>query len=96
MPSPNPGAGGSWLYGVAAVSPRSAWAVGCSGCLGAGTGRMLIVHWNGASWKQVPSPGPRHSVLYAVAATSAGDAWAVGYTNTSRGGLALILRWNGA
>jgi hypothetical protein len=57
---------------------------------------MLIVHWNGASWKQVPSPGPRHSVLYAVAATSAGDAWAVGYTNTSRGGLALILRWNGA
>ncbi len=76
------------LFGVAAVSARSAWAVG------SGTDGALILRWNGTSWSQLPSPAPgARSVLDAVAATSARNAWAVG---SSPAGNALIVHWNGS
>src|SRR5215472_17392735 len=70
------------LYGVAAVSARRPWAVGCTNCF-TSKGRALIERWNGTAWKRVPNPAPANSVLSAVAATSASNAWAVGQTDTS-------------
>jgi hypothetical protein len=90
VPSPSPSREdvGDGLFGVAAVSASSAWAVG-----GTGIGTTLIVRWNGMAWKQVPSPNPtRPGFLAGVAAVSARNAWAVGVTGT---GTSLILHWNG-
>jgi len=75
------------LRGVAATSVSNAWAVGS-----AGSGKTLILRWNGKTWKRVPSPSPSGSYLAGVAATSARNAWAVGGTGSGR---TLILRWNG-
>ena len=36
-----------FLYGVAAVSARDAWAVG----INEPAGKTLILHWNGKAWK---------------------------------------------
>ena len=74
------------LSGVAATSATNAWAVGSTG-----SGKALIVRWNGAAWTQVASPAPASSNLSGVAATSATNAWAVGSTSSGT----LILRWNG-
>ena len=72
------------LKGVAATSATNAWAVGSTG-----TGRTLIVHWNGKTWTQAPGVS---GSLSGVAATSATNAWAVGYTANDK---ALIVHWNG-
>jgi hypothetical protein len=80
------------LFGVAAATTRSAWAVGSAGPYSSHP-KTLIVHWNGTRWARVPSPaGAVRGQLWGVAATSASSAWAVGSTSTS----GLILRWNGA
>jgi hypothetical protein len=67
------GGGGSdsALYGVAAVSPIDAWAVGDSG------GLTLIGRWNGNNWSAFPSPSVAGR-LQAVTALTACDVWAVG------------------
>jgi len=96
VPSPTLG-GGTNLSGVAALSARSAWAVGLTGS-GDGPTRTLALRWNGASWAKVPSPSPGASGgLSGVAATSARGAWAVGFTsNRTRSRFeTLILHWNG-
>jgi hypothetical protein len=81
---------GGQLFGVAATSARNAWAVG-----GAVSGKTVVLHWNGATWKRVPSPTPAGgTTLYAVAATSARNAWAVGGSNAPPG-KTEILHWNG-
>jgi hypothetical protein len=77
------------LFGVAAISPRDAWAVGYSY---AGPSRTLLLHWNGVKWSQVTSPKPVTGLLYAVTAVSANDVWAVGSTADDT---ILILHWNG-
>ncbi len=89
--TPNPGGSSrdNFLYGVATLSSRNAWAVGDSFKVAAE--RTLVLHWNGAAWKRVASPSPRDAELYGVAATSPRNAWAVG---DSRNG-ALVLHWNG-
>ena len=38
-----------FLFGVAAASARSAWAVGYNGNLA--SPKILIEHWNGKAWK---------------------------------------------
>ena len=90
--SPGPAASFSTsgeLSGVAAISATNAWAVGSTG-----TGKTLIVHWNGKTWTRVPSPG---GAFHGVAATSARSAWAVGSTSNGHHSSfqTLILRWNG-
>jgi hypothetical protein len=84
VPSPNPSpAGFNDLFGVAATSSANAWAVGFAP---SGASRpVLIVRWNGTTWKQQPSSIP--GAFNAVAATSATNAWAVGSP--------LIVHWNG-
>jgi hypothetical protein len=78
------------LFGVAATSASDAWSVGQTL-----TGKSIILHWNGASWKQVPSPTPRGGgAFYAVSVTSASNAWAVG-GNDGKPFRTLIAHWNG-
>jgi hypothetical protein len=81
-----PGGTGA-LAGVAAVSPRLAWAVG-----GTGSGHLLIERWDGVSWRRVRGLAGVDGELEAVAAVSAHDAWAVGVT---KAGFPLIARWDG-
>jgi hypothetical protein len=97
---------GADLVGVTAISDRSAWAVGCTGCFTTGTvnSKPLILRWNGSAWKQVAGPAAgRSAFLIGVAAPSARSAWAVGnaWAVGSIGSFAaakpetLALHWNG-
>ncbi|HUJ07327.1 MAG TPA: hypothetical protein VLX31_14555 [Streptosporangiaceae bacterium] len=101
---PSPGAGcshGCELDGVSAASPAEAWAVGLASPA-ARAGKTLIEHWNGVAWQDVPSPdglGGYAAGLSAVAAASPRDAWAVGDSSPRGTGCAcapLIVHWNGA
>ena len=97
VPSPSP-AGGGDLFGVAAVSASSAWAVGGYYAVSGSSFsvKTLTAGWNGTAWKRAPSPSPgTEASLRGVAAVSASSAWAVGGTDTSAGSKTLILRWNG-
>ncbi len=104
--SPNPGQPGKGLAAVAAISPRSVWAVGTyTGTKGAGelgTSRTLTLHWNGRKWKQVPSPNlSGNNALMAVAAVGRNDVEAVGGGKAGcgckGGGTKRLLaeHWNG-
>jgi hypothetical protein len=80
---------------VAATSACDAWAVGRYD--DGGTGRTLILHWDGNDWSVVPSPnrGTGHNSLSGVAAISPTDAWAVGSWRSSADDRTLILHWDG-
>jgi hypothetical protein len=101
--SPDPGAAGSILLGVTAISPSSAWAVGYFQSRSSGPFRTLVLHWNGKAWSKLKSPDPSHgsNSLYGVHALSARSAWAVGNYCVARcrgsAGVfgTLVLRWNG-
>jgi hypothetical protein len=102
--SPNPGGAENpnALRGVAAVSARSAFAVGCITCATAsGFNQPLIEAWNGTAWRRAASSalGAPGGILSGVAATSARSAWAVGGTENGTGASerirTLIARWNG-
>ncbi len=93
-PSPGP-PGDPHLYGVAASSERSAWAVGYN----SDTGKTLTEHWNGTAWEQVPSPTPLGGgMLSSVTAASSCSVWAAGNTGTTSNPLGfttLMERWDG-
>lgn len=97
--SQNPGGPGNTndLSEVAAVSPRSAWAVGSY--YNGTADRTLIERWNGKKWKVQTSPNPGGSrsgdYLSGVAASSSTNAWAVGYYYDGTSYHTLIERWNG-
>jgi hypothetical protein len=97
--SPNPSSTENLLFGVSAVSPTDAWAVGDYIDDVTGHRDTLIVHWNGTAWSQIPSPNPSPGMneLFAVSADSATDAWAVGdFRDLSTDHLIpLILHWDG-
>jgi hypothetical protein len=86
------------LYGVSALAPDDAWAVGTSGGGSTFFGRTLVQHWDGTQWSIVPSPNPNESassVLYGVAAIAPDNVWAVGYTEFGSGTVLLIIHWDG-
>jgi len=88
--------GGGMLFGVAAASARSAWAVGLAGRARKPT--PLIARWRGGAWKRVSSPfAASGGLLNAVAVAPDGGAWAVGQTSSldSMRPTTLIERWNG-
>jgi hypothetical protein len=92
VPSPSPASTLGPLFGVSAISPANAWAVGPNN---PSTGHALILHWNGTAWSRVPSPAGGPGLL-AVTATSATSAWAVGdYSTASGQPRTLIVHWNG-
>ena len=73
VPGVNPYPGPNDLFGVTAVSPGDAWAVGVTG------GLTLIGRWNGSSWSVFPSPNVTGGLNAATAITSC-DVWTVGQT----------------
>src|SRR5262245_3995914 len=84
--TPNVGQTGDWLYGVAAVSPFEAWAVGTTtGPVNTYTSTTLIEHWTGSAWSVVPSPSPSDDPIYGanalsdVRAFAPDDVWAAGW-----------------
>jgi hypothetical protein len=87
--------GATGLFGVAAVSDDSVWAVGRSSA----TIQALIEHWDGSTWQVVSSPavaGATSSVLHGIAAISDNDIWAVGSAFVSAGQQTLIEHWDGS
>jgi hypothetical protein len=104
VPSPDLGTL-SDLFGVAAVSPSLAWAVGFWSD-SHGRAYTLIDKWNGLNWSVVSSPNGAfvngNTNLNAVAASSAIDAWAVGYAQNAFDGnnasfqTTVIEHWDGA
>lgn len=90
------------LYGTAALSPTSAWAVGSWYDVNLAAPRTLVERWNGTAWSTVASPNATnfYNELQDVDASSATNAWAVGYANGSSGvngapRNTLAMRWNG-
>ena len=96
-PTPNATAFDNVLWGVDALSPTSAWAVGHADTGTLPTRRPVIQRWNGAAWVGTPSPLPAGGgELRDVDNLSSTSAWAVGFTNSSVGFNTLIERWNGS
>src|SRR5215470_2726083 len=83
-PSPGPNTGTIFtpLYGISALSPASAWAVGgryVTSKGGSVVNGTLVLHWNGSRWRVVRSPSPgAFSVLNAASGLSHSSVWAVG------------------
>jgi len=89
--APFSGLGGQ-LYGVVALSPTNAWAVGLTTLAKVGNAQQflgspvqtLIEHWDGQSWQVVPTPNVgtpsvfQRNVLYGIAALSPTDIWTAG------------------
>jgi hypothetical protein len=61
------------LFGVKAIAPNDAWAVGTDGA------RQVILHWDGSSWSLVPTPSPGAGRLIDVEASGPADLWAAGW-----------------
>jgi hypothetical protein len=100
--TPNVGTIANELYGTAALSPTSAWAVGSWYDGSKASPRTLVERWNGTAWSTVASPNATnfYNELQDVDAVSANDAWAVGYANGSSGvggppRNTLAMHWNG-
>src|SRR5579884_2944829 len=87
--TPSPAGGSDFLTAASMVSSTDAWAVGntSEGPLGS---KAIILHWDGASWKQVPDPDPA-VYLVGVSTSTATDGWAVGY----KGKRPAMLHWDG-
>jgi hypothetical protein len=86
LPTPDPGSSGDLLYGISAVSPDDAWAVGQQ--LGnQSPDQALIEHWDGQRWSVVPSPVVTSGTAMLNAVTTSGqEAWAVGQVDSPQGG----------
>jgi hypothetical protein len=95
--SPDPGAHGAFLAGVAAVSGRNAWAVGSIQTAPHSLNSLtLIEHWTGQLWSVQSTEDPRPAdVLAGIAARSGSDAWAVGFQASAIRIRTLILHWDG-
>ena len=100
-PNPNPSLSEDQLFGISAVSPSDAWAVGYweSNV----NYETLVEHWNGTGWSKVPSPNSsiglkgNGNILNGVSGLSSTDAWAVGNDSTGTYSYTvLILHWNGS
>jgi hypothetical protein len=98
VPAPEVGVSGDYLWGVAGVSAKDAWAVGFSSNFG--EAQALILHWDGSNWDVVPSPTfTGGSALFAVAAVAADNVWAVGGRVVGAPGPTggtLTLNWDGS
>jgi len=82
------------LYGVAAVSPTDAWAVGWIDNFV--SNHSLAMHWDGQSWSVVSTPKAPSDRLFGVGALSSSDVWAVGYWSDQYGVYPLTMHWDGA
>jgi hypothetical protein len=75
--SPDPGAHNNRLFGVAALAPDNAWAVGWQASTN--IPQPLFLQWDGTAWNEVPQTLARPQVvLDGIAAVAPNDIWAVG------------------
>ena len=98
--SPNPTSFFNALYGVVAIAPDDAWAVGSFARSPAHfRERPLSMHWDGHSWTVVPVArrGKTVASLSGVDATRSGRVWAVGYSahESSGDNRTLVESWTG-
>jgi hypothetical protein len=101
VPTESPGAWGSWLTGVTALSPTDAWSVGTFTQSGSAPPQGMAQHWDGTRWSLVGIPqDPAGSMLEDVQGVSPTEVWAVGETGTASGEQlghrTLIMHWDGA
>ncbi len=90
--SPNVGALGNGLNGVAAVSANDVWAVGYYTNSSTNMNEPLVEHWDGTAWSVVASASVgTGDYLLGVAAVSDNDVWAVGAGNGT-----LVEHWDGS
>jgi hypothetical protein len=87
--SPSPDRDTTALWGVVAVSPEDAWAVGAS-AKGA-----LIDHWDGHRWHEEQLYLPNRS-LWSIDAVAKDDIWAVGMEGDTDDPGPVIEHWDGA
>src|SRR6202008_4010887 len=79
--TPDPGAFGSALEGITALSASDGWAVGQTQSTAKGPVRTLTEHFDGTSWTVAPSPDPGkagNDELFAVASPGGRQGDAVG------------------
>lgn len=65
------------LFGVWAAAPNDAWAVGGTPDAPASP-NDVVLHWDGATWKQETLPQANKSALFKVWGVGANDVWVVG------------------
>jgi photosystem II stability/assembly factor-like uncharacterized protein len=97
---PSPGTLNNTLSSLAVVSKDDIWAVGSYEVdqkQSPGTGKTLVLHWDGKAWSLVPSPDVQTWIdgLSGVAARSADDVWAVGWANNGEHVDPLTMHWDG-
>jgi hypothetical protein len=98
-PSPTPIGGLDTAFGVVAIAPDDAWAVGDSALQ-----TTKAAHWDGNAWHYVPTPSLHDGInptnlLTGVTAASSNDVWASGYEgNVDNQNLSkpYLLHWNGS
>jgi hypothetical protein len=92
VPVPTPGGAHGFLFGVAAVSPAEAWAVGGYRPGGGGL-QPLLERWDGTAWRVVPAPDVGgFAALNDVARGPGGALGAVGFTVNEVESLPVVLR----
>jgi hypothetical protein len=92
VPSPNQGLNLNYLLGVSANSSSDIWAVGEYVSDSSGKLRIMILHYDGASWKVSPHPDKTtDDYLGAVKAVSASDVWGVGAFKDSSGAWKTLI-----
>lgn len=92
--APHPG-DSSFLFGVGALSPTEAFAVGQY--TDGSVFHPYALEWNGTRWSEMHTAGGRLPTggLYGVSVISASDAWAVGTGGNAQGFEPLLLHWDG-
>jgi hypothetical protein len=79
---------GARFLGVAAISPKNAWAVGDNVHFPA-----VIEHWNGTAWKVVKSPAC--GGLISISLAPGGNGWAVGTEPDAQDNIPVIFQLTG-
>jgi hypothetical protein len=98
------GLGGNYgLDAIAAKGPGDVWIAGTafSGSPKSPRTKVILLHWDGRTWRRLPSPSGLGATIFVVGARilSATDAWVVGWDKVapalSQPRHPLALHWNG-
>jgi hypothetical protein len=96
--APHVGGHANYLTDVAAVSSSAAWAVG-EAWDGSSNPKLMILHWNGSSWRAQSPPALPAGAIAArvrdVTAISATNAWAVGAYVTATDSIPFVMHRTG-
>lgn len=95
VPSPNPGSVFTGLFGVIAITPHDAWAVG-SYC-DENTCGNPVLHWNGTNWTTVTvtNPGQFDNDQRSLTAIGPNNVWVVGDFDNGAGEQTQVQHYDG-